>query len=77
MKSELIDAIRTGDPEIMQIFKEPFDHKQKWQLYLKNNFGPEKPFTINKVLNLEERWHSHRFQALYVACWIYRHRENG
>ena len=78
MRSVLIDAIRTGDPEIMQLFAEPFDHANKWVAYLAEHFsGPGDDLSVEKILNLEERWHSVRFQALYVACWIYHPLEKG
>ena len=77
MRSVLIDAIRTGDQEIMQLFATPFDHFTKWVAYLKEHFGPGEKLSVNRVLDLQERWHSARFQALYVACWIYHPLEKG
>lgn len=79
MNSALIDAIRTADPEIMQLFAEPFDHKTKWVDYLNQHFaGPDNgDLSVARILDLDERWHSVRFQALYVACWIYHPLEKG
>jgi hypothetical protein len=77
MRSVLIDAIRTGDQEIMQLFATPFDHYTKWVAYLKDYFGPGDDLSISRVLDMQERWHSDRFQALYIACWIYHPLEKG
>lgn len=77
MRSVLIDAIRTGDAEIMQLFAEPFDHYTKWVAFLGEYFGPGNKLSVNRVLGMEEQWHSVRFQALYVACWIYHPLEKG
>ena len=77
MRSVLIDAIRTGDPEIMQLFAQPFDHHSKWVKYIEENFGSLGKPTVNHILNRESRWHSKRFQALYIACWIYHPVEKG
>jgi hypothetical protein len=78
MRSVLIDAIRTGDPEIMQLFAEPFDHAQKWVAYLAEHFsGPGNKLSVENILDMQGRWHSVRFQALYIACWIYHPVEKG
>jgi hypothetical protein len=78
MHSTLIDAIRTGDQQIMQLFAEPFNRAQKWIDYLEEHFsGPGTGLSIEHILDLQERWHSHRFQALYIACWIYHPIEKG
>ena len=76
MKQPLIDAIRTGDPEIMQLFAAPFDEAEKWVTYLNRYFGPG-GLSINKVLDNPQQWHSERFRALYVACWICHPLEKG
>jgi hypothetical protein len=73
----MIDAIRTGDQEIMDLFGPGFSTALKWTNFLEQYFGPGDPLTINKVLDSGERWHSVRFQALYIACWIYHPVEKG
>lgn len=80
MRSVLINAIRTRDPEIMQLFCKPFDNHFKWLSFLMEHFaagGRGDDLSVNRVLDLEERWHAERFQALYVACWIYHPLEKG
>src|SRR5262245_66018576 len=77
MRSVMIDAIRMGDPEIMAIFGPSFSAASKWSAYIDEYFGPGESLTIGKVLDSGERWHSVRFQALYVACWIYHPVEKG
>lgn len=79
MHDSLIRAIRKGSPEIMMLFAEPFNTAQKWITYLEENFDPSSSGTlsVDEVLDLDEQWHSYRFQALYVACWIYHPLEKG
>ena len=77
MEDTLIDAIRTGDHEIMRLFAEPFNHKTKWIAYLAEHFRSGSGLSISAILDQTEQWHSHRFQALYVACWIYHPLEKG
>ncbi len=77
MRSMMIEAIRIGDPEIMNLFGPSFGSALKWTTFLDQYFGPGEALTINKVLDSGERWHSIRFQALYVACWIYHPVEKG
>lgn len=77
MQSALIEAIRIGDPEITKLFKRPFDTPGGWVSYLEPYFGSGEGASINPILNRETRWHSDRFQALYIACWIYRPVEKG
>ena len=77
MRSIMIEAIRIGDPEVMELFGKPFDTGLKWANYLDANFGPGEPLTVNRILDKADQWHSARFQALYVACWIYHPVEKG
>ena len=79
MKSALIEAIRTGDPEIMQLFAVPFNRKRGWLDYLDEHFHTpsHNGLSISSILDNAGQWHSHRFQALYVACWIYHPLEKG
>jgi hypothetical protein len=73
----MIEAIRVGDPEIMNLFGPSFNSALKWTTFLDQYFGPGDELTINKVLDSGDRWHSVRFQALYIACWIYHPVEKG
>ena len=77
MRSIMIEAIRASDPEIMSLFGAPFSTALKWAAFLDQYFGPGDTLTINKVLDSGERWYAVRFQALYIACWIYHPVEKG
>src|SRR5579871_5654644 len=77
MRSVMIDAIRTSDPEFMQMFDTGFDSGAKWAEFVSGQFGPREPLTVNRILDLDQRWHAARFQALYIACWIYHPVEKG
>ncbi|HEY9229194.1 MAG TPA: hypothetical protein VIP11_21260 [Gemmatimonadaceae bacterium] len=73
----MIEAIRVGDPEIMTLFEPSFNSALKWTNYLDQYFGPGESLSIDRVLDSGDRWHSVRFQALYIACWIYHPVEKG
>lgn len=77
MRNVLINAIANRDPEIMQLFGVPFDSPTKWIEYLRTYFGGGNSLRVETVLNMTDRWHSVRFQALYIACWIYHPLEKG
>lgn len=77
MRSIMVEAIRIGDQEIMGLFGPDFATGLKWKTFLDKYFGPGETLTINKVLDAGDRWHSIRFQALYIACWIYHPVEKG
>ena len=77
MKELLAKAIGNTNPEIMQLFAVPFDRPNKWIDYLRLHFGPSDALTTSKILNMADRWDPVRFQALYIACWIYHPLEKG
>ena len=80
MKSELIEAIRVRNPEIMALFVPPFDHPAHWISFIEEYFGTDAPvssYSVTRILNYAAQWHSHRFRALYIACWICHPVEKG
>lgn len=77
MESKLINAIRVNNPEIMSLFAPPFETSAKWKEYADQHLNAKSGPSIDHILNKTDRWHSIRFQALYIACWIYHPIEKG
>lgn len=74
------------NPLLDKLFAVEFDSIAKWRKYIKEHFEQwGNSFTVEKILDKSipkqlfggEKWGSIKFQALYIACWIYQPVEKG
>jgi len=72
----LIYYISRNAPLLSRIFEGPFQTYQGWQFYLAQNLQWGATGVLNQMSWVQPRPAS-LFQALYVACWIYKPVEKG
>lgn len=69
MNQHLANALREGADWIEDVFYEGFQTSQQWIAYINDHF-PNRD--VGEILNKERGWSAEEFQALYIACWIYK-----
>jgi hypothetical protein len=74
MDDRLIDRIANSNPVLETVFEKGFQTPAGWRSYLDDNLPGGAFGTLTKLSTLSP---AQAFQALYVACWIYRPVEKG
>src|SRR5262249_24068102 len=84
MLEKLAEAIRDKNVEVTKVFATPFRNPAHWVDFIKEHFGGRTFPTVDRILNegndakwKDAGWATEKFQALYVACWIFNPVEKG
>jgi hypothetical protein len=69
MNEYLANALRNpAEDWIPDLFYEDFQRASQWVSFIQARF----PDGVSSILEKEHGWSARDFQALYVACWIYK-----
>lgn len=71
MNKYLANALREpAEDWVPLMFYEDFCTSQQWIDHINEYYPPDDG--IEKILNQETKWSVKDFQALYIACWMYK-----
>jgi hypothetical protein len=69
MKEYLANALRApAEDWVPDLFYEDFRSAHQWEEFIKRRF----PEGASSILTKDHGWSVRDFQALYIACWIYK-----